>query len=272
MYIPHMESDQQNIEQEIKDFGLEIFKRIGNAQPNVFNKNFLHSKLMQWSFDKPDFKNSLFRLVDVLPSLKTNKAISEHVEQYLLEPAQDLNSVLGLGIKTLRLGSLTAGIGSLAVKKSINQMASVFIAGARPKDALPALKKLLSSDTAFTVDLLGEYSVNSQESEHYLNRYLEALDVIGAANLKNKTANHPHPGLSNILNMSVKLSALYSQTHVLNFEKSVEVLSERLGQVVERAQKYSAHLYIDAEDTAHNPIIYATFKKVFSKDLSLIHI
>lgn len=63
--------------------------------------------------------------------------------------------------------------------------------------------------------------------------------------------------------ISVKLSALYSQTNVLNFDRSVAVLSERLTEVARRAKKYGALLYVDAEDTGNNAIIYEAFKRVF---------
>jgi RHH-type proline utilization regulon transcriptional repressor/proline dehydrogenase/delta 1-pyrroline-5-carboxylate dehydrogenase len=73
-----------------------------------------------------------------------------------------------------------------------------------------------------------------------------------------------HPGELSPVCISVKLSALYSQTSVLNFDRSVAVLSERLAEVTRRAKKHKALLYVDAEDTGNNALIYEAFKRVFS--------
>jgi RHH-type proline utilization regulon transcriptional repressor/proline dehydrogenase/delta 1-pyrroline-5-carboxylate dehydrogenase len=73
-----------------------------------------------------------------------------------------------------------------------------------------------------------------------------------------------HPGELSPVCISVKLSALYSQTSVLNFERSVAVLSERLGDIARLAAKHKALLYVDAEDTGNNALIYEAFKRVFS--------
>jgi RHH-type proline utilization regulon transcriptional repressor/proline dehydrogenase/delta 1-pyrroline-5-carboxylate dehydrogenase len=73
-----------------------------------------------------------------------------------------------------------------------------------------------------------------------------------------------HPGELSPVCISVKLSALYSQTGALNFSRSVEVLSERLSEIVRKAKSYGALVYVDAEDSGNNPIIYETFKRVFS--------
>jgi RHH-type proline utilization regulon transcriptional repressor/proline dehydrogenase/delta 1-pyrroline-5-carboxylate dehydrogenase len=50
---------------------------------------------------------------------------------------------------------------------------------------------------------------------------------------------------------------------VLNFERSVAILSERLTEVARRAKKYGALLYVDAEDSGNNSMIYESFKRVF---------
>lgn len=44
----------------------------------------------------------------------------------------------------------------------------------------------------------------------------------------------------------------------------VSVISNHLEQIVAAASKFRAQIYVDAEDMANNPIIYAVFKKVFA--------
>ena len=261
-------STESNTEQKIKALGQEIFSDIGEAQPKIFDKNFVNAKLMQWSFDKKDFKNSLFRLVDVLPALKTKSAISRHILEYLKPSLEQLSKPLSYVLDTLRLGVVPETVASFTVKQSINQMASMFIAGESAKEAFPKLDDLLNNGMTYTVDLLGEYAVSNLEGEKYLNRYLEALELLGKEQSNwnpNWQVADGHPGTQKLVNVSVKLSALYPHTNVLNFTHSVAELSKKIGLILELAQKHNAHVYFDAEDTAHNPIIYATFKEVFGK-------
>ncbi len=256
-----------NSNNKIRDFGREIFTLIGSSQPSAFQKNFINSKLLAWTLNEPDFKNSLFRLVDVLPTLKTADSVGKHISEYLSESAGKINPLLKYFFKLPSYNFIPAIISKIAVRTSIKQMSKVFIAGENPQAALPALKKLYSQGLTYTVDLLGEYSVSDQESLAYLSRYQEALTVIAqeAPGWKKNFKTDPnHLGLVQNCNISVKLTALYSQTSILNLDQSVEILSARLKEIALEALRLGSGIYVDAEDTAHNPIIYATFKKVFS--------
>jgi RHH-type proline utilization regulon transcriptional repressor/proline dehydrogenase/delta 1-pyrroline-5-carboxylate dehydrogenase len=50
---------------------------------------------------------------------------------------------------------------------------------------------------------------------------------------------------------------------MLNFERSVDVLAERLLSIARQAKALGGLVYVDAEDSGNNPLIYAAFKKVF---------
>lgn len=214
---------------------------------------------------RPEFKVNLFRLVDVLPTLRSSSAIAEHVREYLGEAADQLHPALGWAMG-LSKNAVGASMTSFFVKQGVQQMASMFIAGKSPTDALPILQRLRRQRYAFTVDLLGEFCVCESEALEYQQRYLDALDSFGThvPKWREGAALMPdHPGELSPVCISVKLSALYSQTGVLNFERSVAVLSERLAEVTRRAKRYQALLYVDAEDTGNNALIYESFKRVF---------
>jgi RHH-type proline utilization regulon transcriptional repressor/proline dehydrogenase/delta 1-pyrroline-5-carboxylate dehydrogenase len=224
--------------------------------------------MMQWSMSRPELKVNLFRLVDVLPTLTTPQAITEHVKEYLTEPASKVHPALGwlVSLCDTPIGQRLTG---KAVKFGVQQMASLFIAGHSPQSALPVLKRLRGDGYCYTVDLLGEFCVCESEAITYQNRYLDALDTFGPKMptwREGKPIITGHPGELSPVCVSVKLSALYSQTGSLNYQRSVEVLSERLSEIVRRAKLYGALVYVDAEDSGNNPIIYETFKRVFSSD------
>ena len=252
--------------QRIIEFGSGVFKDLEDYELSPLEIRFWNARMMEWSMSRPDFKVNLFRLVDVLPTLKTPEAVAEHVRQYLTEPANRIHPALGwmIGWSNNKLGTWLT---SQAVTLGVQQMANLFIAGYTPQKALSVLRRLRSQGFCFTVDLLGEFCVCESEALEYQNRYLDALDAFGAA-IPHWREGRPliagHPGETSPVCISVKLSALYSQTGSLNFNRSVEVLTERLSEIVRRAKRYGALVYVDAEDSGNNPIIYETFTRVFS--------
>lgn len=260
--------EADDVESRIRRFGAQIFRAIGREQPSAFNKNYWLGRIMEWSMTKPEFKLNLFRLVDVLPTLKSSRAIAEHVSEYLGKVGAEINGLLGWGLNVPPT-SLRAKLMAVAVKRGVSQMASQFIAGEGPKEALKELRAMRKNGLAFTVDLLGEFSVSEREAKVYLDRYMDALTVFGREIPRWKEARPilaGHPGDASAVCVSVKLSALYSQTSCLNFARSVDVLSEKLTTLARKAREVNGSLYVDAEDFGNNPIIYATFKRVFGSE------
>ena len=258
-------SISSTLNERIVAFGRGVFSDLDGYQLSPLDIRYWNGRLMEWSMRQPEFKVNLFRLVDVLPTLRTPEAIADHVRQYLTEPANKIHPSLGwlISLSASRIGT---ALTSTAVRIGVQQMASLFIAGQSPSNSLPILKRLRQDGYCFTVDLLGEFCVCESEALDYQNRYLDALETFGTI-IPTWPAGKPlidgHPGETSPVCISVKLSALYSQTGVLNFDKSVATLSERLTQIVRRAKSLGALVYVDAEDTGNNSIIYETFKRVF---------
>ena len=249
----------------IVTFGREIFSRVGASQPSAFNKNYWSGRMMEWSMTRPAFKTNLFRLVDVLPSLRSSDQIAEHVTQYLATEGKAIHPFVGWAMR-INPHSLKAKLASFVVKKSVREMAAQFIAGEDPKSALPRLREIRRNGMSFTADLLGEFCVSEPEAAAYLNRYLDALSVFGAEVpqwVEGAPLVEGHPGESTPVCISVKLSALYSQCNALNYTRTVSILAERLSTIARKAREVNAILYVDAEDSGNNPMIYAAFKKVF---------
>lgn len=254
-----------SLNEKIIDVGRQVFGDLGDTDPSLLDPRYLNSLLMRWSMGQPEFKVNLFRLVDVLPTLTSNQAIAEHVREYLIPPANKMHPSLGWFI-SLCEQPLLANVAAFMVKQGVKQMASMFIAGDSPTAALPVLRRLRGERYSFTVDLLGEFCVCEKEANDYLNRYLDAIETFGTT-IPTWKEGRPiiegHPGEISPVCISVKLSALYSQTNALNFERSVSVLSERLAEIARRVKRYGALMYVDAEDSGNNAIIYEAFKRVF---------
>ena len=256
-------------EAKIKELGLKIFKSLSKSDRSILQKKFYYEKLLQWTMSRPDLKSGLFRLVDVLPALNDSRSIARHIKEYLHEPLRDLNTSGKILTGIMNSGLLPDSLSAFSLNLGVNEMAGMFIAGKDARQANPLVKEILKDRMGFTMDLLGEYAVCEEESEQYLTRYLQALKDLQKNSLNwpvNWSAFDNHPGCKSKVCISVKLSALYSQTNVLNFDKSVSTLADRLMLIMREAKKTAATLYVDAEDCSSNPIIYAAVKKAFAAE------
>lgn len=257
---------EQGLNGEILKLGRRIFARMGEDKPGAFSRNFWAHHLTEWAMRRPDFKVNMFRLVDVLPALRSSRAIAAHVREYLEKPARAVNPLL---LPLIRAGTLWPFyyLLSLAVKNGARQMAAQMIAGRDPGEAIQHLKRIRSSGMAYTIDLLGEYCLSETDAHTYLQRYFDTLRVLGpqvCAWPESRELIAGHIGEKEKFEISVKLTALYSQTSPLNFDRSVGILADRLAQIAAQARQSQAALCVDAEDMTSNPVIYATFKKVFA--------
>jgi RHH-type proline utilization regulon transcriptional repressor/proline dehydrogenase/delta 1-pyrroline-5-carboxylate dehydrogenase len=253
------------IEQKILALGKQIFQEIDRAHPPITSQRYWSDQMMAWSMKNPALKINLFRLIDVLPSLKSSRAVAEHITQYLRDVAREL-SPIAAWMMSPNPYSLRAKLTTWGLQFAVHQMAAQFIAGANAEVAEPRLQALRADGCAFTADVLGEFAVSEPECDAYLARYIELLDSLGAVvpNWKEAAplvANHP--GEMSPICISVKLTALYSQCSLLNFGRSVDVLSRRLAIILRKARSVGALIYLDAEDMGNNDLIYATFAHTF---------
>jgi RHH-type proline utilization regulon transcriptional repressor/proline dehydrogenase/delta 1-pyrroline-5-carboxylate dehydrogenase len=192
-------------------------------------------------------KTQLFRLVDVLPALSSNREIARHIEEYL----GDQSAGLPVGIRrvlgwTSRVPSLAGPLAGLAVRR----MARAFILAEGPEGALGELRAMRDRSTAFTVDLLGEAAVSEHEAETYAIRYLELIEVLADAAatwLRSEHLDSDDRGPIPAVNVSVKISALFSQIKAQAPEDSIERLCGRLRPLLRRAKARNVFINFDME-------------------------
>src|SRR5688572_17580643 len=148
-------------ERGIQEIGREIFSRMQNSQASVFNSRRITGRLMRWSMRNEEFKTQLFRLVDVLPVLKSSQEVASHIREYL----GDGDNVPWLLKAGPRLSTTFPWLANFAARRGVNQIARQFITASNPQDAIRRLLELRSDGLAFTADLLGETVVSEKEAE-----------------------------------------------------------------------------------------------------------
>ncbi len=254
------------MQSEIEAIGREIFARMAGAKPRLFSHSNLTGQLLEWSMQRESLKTQLFRLVDVLPALDSNKEIARHVAEYLGDDSEALppamRRVLGLGQKVpLLTGPPT--------RRVVARMARTFILARDAREAVAYLRAMRERSTAFTVDLLGETVLSEREAEAYAARYLELIKVLADA-----APTWPQiPSLDNddrgpipAVNISVKISALFSQIKPEAFQYSVEQLSRRLRPLLRLARARHVFINLDMEMHYLKDLTLQAFKSTLEED------
>ncbi len=244
--------------------GKEIFALMQGQQANAFSREKLAGRLLDWSMRNDALKSQLFRFVDVLPSLESSREIARHAADYLGETEAGLPKAVRWGVHRARYWPwLTA----VAARQGVLQIAKMFIVARSAEDALPKLEAMRSRNLAFTLDILGETVLSETEAETYGQRYLDLLDKICDA--AERWPNHArldsdgHGAIPKV-NLSVKISALYSQFHPADPEDAIEHLSLRLLPLLKRARERGAFINFDMESTAIKDVTIELFKRLLT--------
>jgi len=259
----NLSAQSNNSQQQIIKFGSEVLKKMeSQSKPSLFSRDFWYGSIMEWSMKNEKFKTNMFRFVDVLPSLSSGQDVSKHLKEYFTENGGELPPVFNVG---LGLGSLAPGLMAGAIKKNVIGMAKMFITGENAQDALPVLKKARKEKMTFTVDILGEATLSEKEAESYLQRYQELIEMLSQDSKKWDTIpqiDQDHTGDIPKVNVSVKLTALYSQINDKAWEKTKAELKNRLRPVLELGIKTHCFINLDMEHYAVKHLTLEVFKEI----------
>ncbi|MGE0632085.1 MAG: L-glutamate gamma-semialdehyde dehydrogenase [Pseudobdellovibrionaceae bacterium] len=254
---------QNELDSQIRSKGEEIFRRTENqSKTSLFSKDYWYGNIMDWSMKNEHFKTQMFRFVDVLPALNSGSEVARHLKEYFAESGDELPSVFNFG---LGLGSLAPSLMAGAIRKNVTQMAKMFITGETPSEALPVLKKARKNKICFTVDILGEATLSEKEALDYQKRYMELIDWIA----RDATSweeipqiDRDHQGPIPKVNVSVKMSALYSQINDKAWEQTKTILKERMRPIYKLAVDKGVFLNLDMEQYSVKHLTVEVFKEL----------
>lgn len=261
-----MKENQCPWEKEVQELGREIFEAMGEEKPSIFTKDYWGGKIIHWCMENPVFKAQMFRLIDVLPSIKSSKQVAQHLKEYLFAQGVEVPQVLQKTISSILSNPLTAPIAAQQMRKNIEDLANHFIVGPTPQEAIPKLKLLWSRGIFFTVDLLGEASVSEKEAEEYLRRYLEVMDILAREIDQWPTTQPEREREFPRLSISIKLSSLYSRLDPVNFDGSISRLKERLRPIFRKVSEVGGFVNLDMESFALCELTNSTFMSLLDED------
>jgi RHH-type proline utilization regulon transcriptional repressor/proline dehydrogenase/delta 1-pyrroline-5-carboxylate dehydrogenase len=226
-------------------------------------------RLLGWAMGNPGLRVQLFRLIDCLPSLHNNADIARHMQEYLGDPSVELPKGLKDILNFANPDSIPGQLAATTFKTAVETLAHKYIAGENVKQILKTLEHLRKDKMAFTVDLLGEAVITEAEAQSYLDRYLDLMQQLTEASQSWATVPQIDMADGEALpkvQVSVKLTAFYSQFDPLDAQGSQERVSDRVRILLRRAQELGAAIHFDMEQYAYKDLTLAILKELLMEE------
>lgn len=226
-------------------------------------------KLLGWAMSNPGLRVQLFRFIDCLPSLQSKAEIARHLQEYLGDQSVELPAALKGLLGFANPDSLPGQAAATTVSTAVETLARKYIAGETIKQVIKAIEQLRKEKMAFTVDLLGEAVVTEVEAQSYLDRYLDLMAQLTEA--AQRWSKIPQidaadgESLSQV-QVSVKLTAFYSQFDPLDAKGSQARVTERIRTLLRRAQALGAAVHFDMEQYAYKDLTIAILQELLMEE------
>ena len=253
--------NNQNLENRIVQKGSELLKQSQGKDSIFLKKNWWYKKMLSWTVSDNKLKTSLFRFIDVLPSLSNERQFLSHFKEYFKD--QDIGRI------TVGLGQWAPALMVRNIKNQISQVAKMFITGSDIKEALKVISKNWENNLAFSIDILGEATLSEQEAESYYNQYFQLMNSLVSAQKswpKKEILQQDSLGPIPSVNISIKASSLFSQIKVEAWEYSKERLKNRLRPLFQTAVKNFVFINLDMERYHYKDLFLEIFKELIMEE------
>jgi RHH-type transcriptional regulator, proline utilization regulon repressor / proline dehydrogenase / delta 1-pyrroline-5-carboxylate dehydrogenase len=257
-----------DLDARAKEYGREIFARLDRQGPVLFTRPWLEDKLMGLGMHDQALKVQLFRFVDTLPYLKEPGEVSRHLREYLTEAKDELPWWARWGTKLIPSSGFFGRVLAWQARSNAERMARKFIAGSNVGEAVDAVHAMRTRRLAFTIDLLGEATITEVEADHVQKQYLDLLT--GLTREVNSWPEEPtidrdDRGPIPRVNVSVKLSALFSQFDPIDPEGTSRSVCRRLRPILSLAKKTGAFVNFDMEQHSFKDTTLLIFRRILSE-------
>ncbi|PZR77185.1 MAG: L-glutamate gamma-semialdehyde dehydrogenase, partial [Chthoniobacterales bacterium] len=250
------------LQAEVERRGTRIFSLVDRHPESIFSKAGFYQRMMELSMRDEHFKVQMFRFVDVLASIHRPKDIVQHFDEYLSGVQNGLAPVLRPAI---RMSHIVPWIAGPFMRWNVSGMARQFIAGRNPEDVMKTLRKKRRQKIGFTVDLLGEAVVSEGEANEYARRCQELLEHLARETHGWTDPLGQNTELFPVVNVSVKISALYSQMNPADPADAIAHLTPKLRPILRRAKELGAFINFDMESYAHKNATLELFRVLFTE-------
>ena len=251
-----------SLQAAIESRGQRIFELVDQHPESIFSKAGFYQKMMAISMRDEAFKVQMFRFVDVLASLRRSDDIVEHLREYF----HGMDGFVPMMQTGLKVAGIFPWLTAYILRRNVSGMARQFIAGKDGADVMKTLRKKRRQNIGFTVDLLGEAVVSEKEANEYAARAMELLETLSRETRGWTDPLGKNAELFPVVNLSLKISAFYSQMDPAAPEEAIAHLAPKLRPILRRAKEVGAFVNFDMESYAQKNSTLDLFKQLFTED------
>jgi len=256
-------------ESQVQQTAREILALTHQSKPSVLSSERWQGEMMDWAMSDERLKVEMLRFVDVFPTLRSRSEIARHLREYFARQGVAAPKALRWGVNLAAPRSPVAPLANAVIRKQMKGFAQRFIVGRDAADATGALRGLRRDGMGFTLDVLGEASVSEAEAKAYQQTYLGLIDGLAdearswpAVPVVDDSAWGPLPRVD----LSLKITSLYSQIDPVDFEGSVAAVKDRLRPIVRRAMADGAALTLDLEQFRYRDLTFEVFTSLLDEE------
>jgi RHH-type proline utilization regulon transcriptional repressor/proline dehydrogenase/delta 1-pyrroline-5-carboxylate dehydrogenase len=258
------------LETRTLEIGRDLFARARAVEAQQIDS--LQSKLDHWLMRQgmrdEAIKAQLFRFIDVLAVLKSPAAINRHLKEYLGTAQSHLPPWQKLAVRFMPITGPSAAALAKFARFSTERMARRFIAASDLPGAVQAVQALRQRGLAFTIDLLGEAVLSEADATRYAQRYHDLITGLADAASRGSTIeliDRDERGSIPPINISIKLSSLFSQFDPIDPVSTLRGVGDRLRPILRSARSRGVFVNIDMEQYTLKDATLRIFQKIFAE-------
>ena len=254
----------RELESSIKSIGKKLFSRIQAETETFIHSKWWEAQVLEWCLRDDFLKTRILKFIDVFPSLKTPQQVIAHLREYFPESEHRLPIPLRLGVSASKIPFLTSRALSSIVNLSVTKIAKQFIAGSTAEEAFEAVKSLREENMSFTFDVLGEATTSEAQAEAYMKSYINLIHDLSRL-LRESAWKHSSTQELYPINVSLKLSSLYSQFDPADADGTGMAVKVRLQEIFRSAKENNAFINIDMEQYCYRDLTVKIFKEILEE-------
>jgi RHH-type transcriptional regulator, proline utilization regulon repressor / proline dehydrogenase / delta 1-pyrroline-5-carboxylate dehydrogenase len=237
----------------------------GTWLEQLYDQITLEDKLVAWVMGNPGLQSQLFNLIETLPKLTNKTEVTRHLQECLAIPTVELPKIVKRLLNFVTPDSIAGQIIATIFTTAVSALARKYIAGDSFPQVLKTAEKLRRNTMAFTIDRLGEAVITEQEAQNYLDGYLDLMTQLSTIAKSHPEVDHiDQVGGQRLLRVqiSIKLTTLYSQFDLLDTEESQHRVSDRLRILLRRAQELRVAVHFDMEQYRYKDLTLKILKSL----------
>ncbi|HAA33190.1 MAG TPA: L-glutamate gamma-semialdehyde dehydrogenase, partial [Cyanobacteria bacterium UBA8553] len=255
--------------QEIAKQLLEATREKRSFFAQMLDQKHWEDNLLAWAMSNPNLRVQLFRFIDTLPALRSKSEIARHLQEYLGDESVELPDALKKMLNFAQADSMPGQVAATTVSGAVEALAHKYIAGDNIKQALKTIERLRKDKMAFSLDLLGEAVITEAEAQFYLQSYLDLMEQLSQEAQKWSTV--PEIDIADgesipRIQVSVKLTAFYSQFDPLDPKGSKERVCDRIRILLRRAKELGVAVHFDMEQYVYKDITFSILKELLMEE------